>query len=538
LNRFDRINLASRAFCIAAIFGLGLLAADTVALQGTLLLAAIAAAAGGLSLQVPSQQGWIAVAEALIVGLLLALLIPSGAGLLLLPYLAVPALLAGVSRGAGLAFLVVLGELAVVSLALLPFSGEEIAERASVAAPWFLTAIGAGALGSWLRQISLVGQSQQQTDSYESARRLLAQLRTVARRLSAGLEPVSLGEQLLTFVHDRTGDERSTVFVRTEGGRLTPLAHRGSTEDAILSVADPVVERCWTEMEPAHADLEAHGDGAMHRRALPLRVGNRMLGVVLSDSRDAVEQEMMSSLMVGVDEHSLRLDTALTFDEIRNIAAIEERQRLAREIHDGVAQEVASLGYLVDDLAAEATDPEVERRLRDLRVELTKVVSDLRLSIFDLRSQVNPSAGLGAALSEYVRRVGSRSDLTVHLTLDEAADRLRSDVESETLRIAQEAITNARKHSCASNLWVDCHVHPPHVKLVVRDDGAGLGGQRDDSYGLRIMRERAERIGANLEIRDNSGTAGQGTCVTLTLGDPATAVTPQADSGERVHGRL
>ena len=54
--------------------------------------------------------------------------------------------------------------------------------------------------------------------------------------------------------------------------------------------------------------------------------------------------------MTEIDEHSLRLDTALTFDEVRTIAATEERQRLAREIHDGVAQEVASLGYLVDDL--------------------------------------------------------------------------------------------------------------------------------------------------------------------------------------------
>ena len=109
-------------------------------------------------------------------------------------------------------------------------------------------------------------------------------------------------------------------------------------------------------------------------------------------------------------------------------------------------------------------------------------------------------SSLGTALSDYVQQVGARSNLTVHLTLDEAPTRLRSEVETELLRIAQEAITNARKHSTAQNLWVDCWVQPPSASITVRDDGVGLRTGRDDSYGLRIMRERAERIDARLEV--------------------------------------
>ena len=156
-------------------------------------------------------------------------------------------------------------------------------------------------------------------------------------------------------------------------------------------------------------------------------------------------EERISCLMTEIDEHSLRLDTALTFDEVRTIAATEERHRLAREIHDGVAQEVASLGYLVNDLAATATDEIQRGKLRELRIELTKVVGDYGCRSSTCAARSDATAGLGAALSEYVRRVGSRSDMTVHLTLDEAPDRLRRDVETEVLRIAQEAITNARK---------------------------------------------------------------------------------------------
>src|SRR6185436_8619854 len=158
-------------------------------------------------------------------------------------------------------------------------------------------------------------------------------------------------------------------------------------------------------------------------------------------------------LMKDVDAHSLQLETALVFDEIRMLATVDERRRLAREIHDGIAQEVASLGYVVDDLAESSSDPQIAQGLRNLREELSRVVADLRLSIFDLRSDVSPTNGLGAALSEYVRTVGARSDLTVHLTLDEAPTRLTPVVETELMRIAQEAVTNARKHASADNLW-------------------------------------------------------------------------------------
>ena len=82
------------------------------------------------------------------------------------------------------------------------------------------------------------------------------------------------------------------------------------------------------------------------------------------------------------------------------------------------------------------------------------------MSIFDLRSDVQTTIGLGTALSDYVRQVGVGSNFTVHLVLDEAPNRLPVDAETELLRIAQEAITNARKHANAENLWVTCMRQP------------------------------------------------------------------------------
>jgi signal transduction histidine kinase len=243
---------------------------------------------------------------------------------------------------------------------------------------------------------------------------------------------------------------------------------------------------------------------ARHRVVLPLRVGKRLIGVAVSSSPDVASPETVAELLVEVDAHSMRLDTALVFDEIRAMATADERQRLAREIHDGIAQEVASLGYVVDDMASTTPDADVAKGLQHLRTELSRVVADLRLSIFDLRSDVSPTNGLGSALSDYVRQVGAKSNLTVHLTLKEAPYRLSPAVEAELLRIAQEAITNARKHASAENLWVDCWTDPPRAGLVVRDDGRGMTAGRDDSYGITIMRERAQRIDATVDIVSQS----------------------------------
>ena len=204
---------------------------------------------------------------------------------------------------------------------------------------------------------------------------------------------------------------------------------------------------------------------------------------------------------------------------MRSIATAEERRRLAREIHDGIAQELASLGYAVDDLTARArreSGRDLEEPLRELRHEVTRIISELRLSIFDLRSEVHADIGLGSALSDYVRSVGRGSPLTVHLVLDEAPARLRVETETEPLRVAQEAITNARRHAGAHNLWVTCRVDPPRALIRVEDDGGGMKGRRNDSFGMDIMRERANRLGAVLSIRER---AEGGTSVEVAVGN-------------------
>lgn len=515
----DQHGAATRAFVLAAVLGMSLAFGRLSALPALLALALLGVAAVAVSRFWARSVRWAMLGEGFTAALVVAAALPGGA--VLLPYLVVPALLTGFACRRPAAVVTVAGfEVAGLLLVVLP-SGSPTANRAALegAAPWTVAGLGMGLMAVWVA--GLRGASARDDEvAYASARRLLTQLRVVARRLSSGLDPGSLAAQVLDATAQRPGD-LAALFVRTEGGLLAPLAYRGQGASEVLVPEDPLVGRCWATSSPVHVEGLGADSATRHRAAVPLRVGSRMIGVVLTASAQATHVASWAALLPWLNEHAVRLDAALVFDEVRSLATREERERLAREIHDGVAQELASLGYSVDDLTESAADLEQRQRLVDLRAAMSALITELRLSIFDLRSAVAPGAGLGSALSDHVRAVGSRSGLTVHLTLDEAPTRLRGEVETELLRIVQEAVTNARKHGRAQNLWVSCRVWPPHAAITVEDDGVGLGRMREDSYGLAIMRERARRIGAELTIGPRTSAArAPGTTVAITLGDP------------------
>ena len=324
----------------------------------------------------------------------------------------------------------------------------------------------------------------------------------------------------------------AAVITRTQGERLAPLARRGTDrlDWDIALTGENAFARAWSTGEPLVEQTRFARDGnslelaaAGSSLVVPITIGERVTALLGMETEavDAYPPTVVADILALTEDLALRLETGLLFDSIRELATTEERRRLAREIHDGIAQELASLGYMVDEIsavAAEGGQLDIVDDLSGLRQEMTRIVRELRLSIFDLRSDVDRHGGLGAALSEYIRMIGTTSGFTVHLTLDESNRRLPAEVEAELLRIAQEAINNARKHAAADNLWVTCRVHPPDAELIVEDDGKGLGKGREDSYGLEVMRERAARSRAALEIRPRSP---RGTYVAVRVGLPA-----------------
>jgi signal transduction histidine kinase len=520
VTQLHRITVAARVFGFAAILGLAVVSRDFQVIASLLMVAAIGTTAVYIAITTPLATAFVVSVETAITCLIIALALP--AGIVFLPYLVVLTLIAGISSGVVGVTAIIIVQFCVVAVVTGTWAqslGHD--ELLRLLSPWLLTSIGSGLLGTWLRRIGNFSSGANGNSSYESAHRLLIQLRTVARRLSSGLDPVTIATHIQNDVGDSIELIQVGIFVRTDGGVLAPLSYSDEAARRELQCHGASTADCWTEMEP----IVTVGEQPTHAHVvtLPLRVATRMIGVVVASTPRLPSRDSLKMLMQTLDEHSLRLATALAFDEIRSIATLEERHRLAREIHDGIAQEVASLGYQVDELMANAESENQRLELTALREEMSRVVGELRFSIYDLRSESLREGGLGAALSEYVRQVGSRSSMTVHLSLDEAATRLRAETEIELLRIAQEAISNARKHSGAKNLWVHCQTRPPCAYLEVRDDGDGVIEYRSDSYGLRIMKERAERLEARLEIGAADGSRGheRGTLVSVRLGDSA-----------------
>jgi signal transduction histidine kinase len=435
----------------------------------------------------------------------------------MLPYLVVPLVAAALYRRRGETALLI--GLALATLVAAGAADDRILDTGYVAAcaEWLLLSTLAAAV-AFTVQRSLRDRPKQ-PQPYAEATRLLTQLRSVARQLpGATLDPGGIAEHLLDEVRTIAPSQRAAVLSASGGGRLVVLAQSGADRvdwETTLD-SDSGIAEAWASQLPQvtpRSQARTRSGGDVSALIMPLVAGVRTIGLVVveADAPAAYPPAIVKEVTALAAPAALRLEAALLFDEVRSLATNEERQRLAREIHDGVAQELVMVGYGIDNALAtlpEGADQAVDE-LRLLRNEVTRVITELRLSLFELRSEVDRHGGLAAAIAEYARTVGASAGLRVHLSLDESTARLPAAIEAELLRIAQEAITNARKHAGAENLWVTCAVDPPFTQVEVSDDGRGIGDQRSDGrYGLAIMAERAERIRGRLEIRprDPSGT--------------------------------
>ncbi len=502
-------GLVTRNIVILACAGIDLTRPGgrvTLTLAVALLLAAVAVIGS-----IPAANlGWRQpVSETLAASVIVTTLAPAGEASM--PYLLLPIAFAGVLSGIRTA-LACLGVAAAVLvgmslLDLATVTGDPSAP-ALIRTMWWLPLLAATAvLSGWANRLTKVSDPVVEP-AYTDAHRLLSELNLVARHLSLGLDPHTLATALVEDLQGIAVGTRATVLVRSAAGRFVPVvgeAPNPLTESAVLDA--------WVS-----AGLVRRGRSGITVVALPVLMGQRVVAVVvLADSTGSrsLRDESVKACTTVIAQAGPRLASALLFDDVRRLATVDERHRLAREIHDGIAQDMASVGYQIDDIASDAPAG-VGRRLQDLREHLTTLVTELRLSIFDLRTAVDESVGLSRTLSDYVQRVSKQAGLVVHVSADESPHhRLPLATEIELLRIVQEAVTNVRRHAFANNLWLTVVVNPPHAHVVVTDDGRGLGSPRPDSMGITGMRERAQRIGAELSVRNRED--GNGTVVELVL---------------------
>ncbi|ACY97228.1 GAF domain-containing sensor histidine kinase [Thermomonospora curvata] len=194
-----------------------------------------------------------------------------------------------------------------------------------------------------------------------------------------------------------------------------------------------------------------------------------------------------------------------------------ERARLVRDIHDGIAQRLASLGFHLsacEQALAQGATAEAQAQLGLARELCDLAAAETRAAIGGLRPPVLDDLGLTAALATLAREAGSRQpslDVTVTVS-GELEDALPDHIQTALYRIAQEAVGNCLRHAKASVVHVLLEHDDDRVRLRVSDDGVGFSiqdvfaaGRRPDSYGLRGMSERAELLGGRVHISSRPG---------------------------------
>lgn len=225
-------------------------------------------------------------------------------------------------------------------------------------------------------------------------------------------------------------------------------------------------------------------------------------------------------IVVGIGQLQQRLKKQ--HEKLAAFSVLEERVRLSRELHDDLSQLLGDIGArasAVSELLAQGRKDDAEREMVGLRDSIGHAYLGVRQYITGLR--LNPWGGRDflKALEDFALNLARQAGLTLKLDIPENREQLRlaPNVEVQTIRIVQEALTNTIRHAKAQNITLKVRQEGGFVQITIEDDGHGFDMVRlepDSHLGLQMMRERAELVGGRLTV---SSVPRKGTLVTLIL---------------------
>jgi len=264
---------------------------------------------------------------------------------------------------------------------------------------------------------------------------------------------------------------------------------------------------------PRFAYYPAHHPILRDFLGVPIRHRGRVLGnLFLAERRTAHFTAQDQRLVEMLAAHAgIAIATARLHAEVRQLATLQERNRLARELHDALSQTLFSLTYEAKAAALRGPDSSAAvAALARLQEQAARAMAELRDLVFALRPKSLERDGLATTLGEHVDGVRRVHGGPINVQMDGRDQlRLRLDQEEALLRIAQEALHNAVKHAPGSAIEVSLAVEPAGVRLTVRDNGPGFDQaalpRTRRTLGLTTMHERAKAIGANLQVISQPG---------------------------------
>lgn len=260
---------------------------------------------------------------------------------------------------------------------------------------------------------------------------------------------------------------------------------------------------------------------------IPLRAGGEVIGTldIHSANTEAFTPDDLLLMQSLGDQIAIAIENARLHGQSRRLAVLEERNRLARELHDSVTQLLYSLRLLVEGWRGESLPPgdapqDYLARQQDYLARTDEIaqsaLKEMRLLIFELRPPLLEEEGLVGALQQRLDAVEKRSGVEAWLTVEGVVE-LPAGMEDELYRICQEALNNALKHAGAGTVLVSLRVDPGQVMLTIQDNGCGFdpdAARQSGGMGMESMQVRAGRLGGTVVF---DSTPGEGTRVRVRI---------------------
>jgi signal transduction histidine kinase len=236
------------------------------------------------------------------------------------------------------------------------------------------------------------------------------------------------------------------------------------------------------------------------------------------DGRKMTKEEQ-SILSAIADQIGITIEISRLRQQLRRVAAREERQKLAQNLHDSVTQSLYSLTYIIESwrrLAKQGREGDLFHWLEILDENIQQITTEMRLLLHELRPSELEKPDLAEAIKKRLETIETRTGITTAFSL-ENEQVLPEEIEGELYYIAQEALNNVVKHANATRVTVSQLFQDQKVIISVEDNGKGFDIANichDDCMGIENMKERMKRVGGNLEI---ISTSGEGTQIRATV---------------------
>ncbi len=422
-------------------------------------------------------------------------------------------------------------------------------------------------LGERLESLSsdLQSEVEKQTNRIQQKTHSLEILYDVAANINAARDLEDLLTRFLHTLKDVVAARAGTVRMLTPDGNMKLIASSGLSPEVVEQEQLISVDRCLCGKAAQQGEVYAldkldscnqfagrpfFDNGNIEMVAVPLRYRGQVLGVynLFTEQHGLVEREDMKNLLTSIGHHlGMAIEKSRLDEEANLLSIMEERTRLANELHDSLAQSLASLKFQVrvlDELLHSGSEAALWQEMELIENSLDEAYTELRELIAHFRAPVD-KRGLLPAVEQAVERFRRNSGISAFLQIEWDGVNLPAEVEIQVLRIIQEALANIRKHSEANAVRVMLRSGDDrHYMILIEDDGIGIQSRVLDSgpgehLGLKIMQERATRIGGELKIESDSG---EGTRIILSfphdvgVGLPAQTVTVEPPVVHTVSG--